>query len=518
MNLWNAILAECIADRTFVLLGLYVLMLVVLRTAGVRGEPVRLKGLSFYLGLHVLLVPIAGILAWLDSAVHIDVRLPAQMLGAVAGVLMVGAILFGAVFPRLRTEIPRILQDVLGAIASIAAVIGIASRHGFDVTSLVATSAVLTAVIGFALQDTLGNVAGGLSLQLEGNVEVGDWVKIGEITGRVTEIGWRSINVETRNWETAVIPNSVVTRSTVLVLGRRTGMPQLWRRWVYFNVDFRFQPSDVIEVVNEALRSATIEQVATEPRANCVLMELHESYGRYAVRYWLNDLAVDDPTDSAVRTCVYFALKRADIPLSMPAQALFVTEDSADRRQAKVTQDFSRRMSALAQVELFAKLTEEDRTQLALSMRYAPFTSGEIVTRQGARANWLYLIVDGKVSVRVSTEGGLEKEVSQLGAGSFFGEMSLLTGEPRAATVVALTDVDCFRLDKDAFQALLLRRPELAEHVADELARRRRELVAAREGLEQQEPLHDLANDRRDLLGKIRSFFGIGEDGTRKAG
>ncbi len=518
MNLWNAILAECIADRTFVLLALYVLMLVVLRATAARGEGVRLKGLTFYFAMHLLLVPIAGALSWADSGAPVDVRLPAQMLGAVSGVLMVATMLFGAVLPRLGIDIPRILQDVIGAIACIAAVIGIASRHGFDVTSLVATSAVLTAVIGFALQDTLGNVAGGLSLQLEGSVAVGDWVKIGDVNGRVTEIGWRSISVETRNWETAVIPNSVVTRNTVLVLGRRAGMPQLWRRWVYFNVDFRFQPSDVIEVVNEALRSATIEHMATEPRANCVLMELHESYGRYAVRYWLNDLAVDDPTDSAVRTCVYFALKRADIPLSMPAHALFVTEDSADRKQQKVVQDFSRRMTALAKVPLFAGLTEQDREQLAQSMRYAPFTSGEIVTRQGARANWLYLILDGRVSVRVSSDGGLEKEVSQLTSGSFFGEMSLLTGEPRAATVVALTDVECFRLDKDAFQELLRQRPELAEHVADELARRRRELLAAKEGLEQQAPAHDLAKDRSDILGKIRSFFSLHDDNSRKTG
>lgn len=519
MNLWTAILDECVADRTFILLGLYVLMLVVLRVFGKRGEGVRLKGLSFYLGLHLLLVPIAGVLAWADSKVHTDVRLPAQMLGGVAAVLMLAAMLFGAVLPRLRVEIPRILQDVLGAIASIATVIGIASRHGFDVTSLVATSAVLTAVIGFALQDTLGNVAGGLSLQLEGNVELGDWVKIGEISGRVTEIGWRSICVETRNWETAIIPNSVVTKSMVLVLGRRAGQPNYWRRWVYFNVDFRFQPSDVIHVVNEALRSVSIEYVAREPRAHCILMDLHDSYSRYAVRYWLTDPAHDDPTDSAVRNYIYFALKRADIPLSMPAHALFVTEDSDQRRQKKVSQDLSRRIDALERVQLFAGLTEDDRAELAQSMRYAPFTRGEVLTRQGARANWLYLIVEGTVSVRVSAPGGLEREVSKLHAGSFFGEMSLLTGEPRAATIVALTDVECFRLDKDAFQALLHRRPELAEVVADELTRRRRELLDARAGLEQQNAeTDDLATERSDLLTRIRSFFAIGEDTNRKTG
>ncbi|MFN7134410.1 MAG: cyclic nucleotide-binding domain-containing protein, partial [Myxococcales bacterium] len=467
--------------RTFVLLGAYGVTLIALRTLS-RGEPVRLKALSFFFVLHLLLVPIVAALNVIGSDAADDVRLACRMLAAVAGVGIGGSLLFNLVLPRLHVDTPRILQDVVVAITSVAAVLAIASRHGFDITGVVATSAVLTAILGFSLQDSLGNVAGGLSLQLEGNLEIGDWVKIGDINGRITEIGWRSISVETRNWETAVIPNSVVTRSTVVVLGRRTGKPQLWRRWVYFNVDFRFQPSDVIEVVQEALHAAAIENVAREPRPNCVLMDLHDSYGRYAVRYFLSDLAVDDPTDSAVRTCVYFALKRAGIPLSMPAHALFVTEESSDRKQQKVNEDLGRRMTALAKVELFSQLTEEDRAQLARSMRYAPFTSGETVTRQGARANWLYLIVEGKVSVRVTGDGGLEKEVAQLGAGSFFGEMSLLTGEPRAATVVALSDVECFRLDKDAFQTLLLKRPELAEHVADELTRRRSELLAGGDG------------------------------------
>lgn len=153
---------------------------------------------------------------------------------------------------------------------------------------------------------------------------------------------------------------------------------------MYFNVDYRFPPGDVIETVNEAVRAAPIEHVATEPMPQCVLMDFHESYGRYAVRYWLTDLAVDDPTDSAVRTRTYFALNRAGIPLSIPAHAIFVTEESRKRKASKTEEEIARRRQALARVDFFDHLPEKDRERLVASLRHAPFSRGEVMTRQGA--------------------------------------------------------------------------------------------------------------------------------------
>lgn len=116
-------------------------------------------------------------------------------------------------------------------------------------------------------------------------------------------------------------------------------------------------------------------------------------------------------------------------------------------------------------------------------MKYAPFARGEAMTRQGSEAHWLYLLEEGRASVKVS-DGVTEREVAKLSDGSFFGEMSLLTGEPRSATVIAETDVECFRLDKVTFQWVIEKRPEVMEQVATLLAKRRVELQAVREGLD----------------------------------
>ncbi|HVU05746.1 MAG TPA: mechanosensitive ion channel family protein [Polyangiaceae bacterium] len=504
MDLWSAFLAELALDRTFQLSAL-ALVTFVLSRALARENRKRLRSATILFGIHLVLVPTAAAIALAKSSLHGEIRLVALIFATLGLIQMVATLLFSAL-SRVRVSVPRILQDVIVASTSIVAIFMLAGRAGLNLSGLIATSAVLTAVIGLAFQDTLGNVVGGLALQLDDSVRVGDWVKVGDLSGKVVEIRWRYTAIETRNWETVIVPNSLLVKGQVIVQGRRRGMPTYLRRWVYFNVDFRYQPSEVTRIVLEALRGTPIERVATDPRPDCVLMDLNESYGRYAVRYWLTDIAVDDPTDSVIRTRIYFALRRANIPLSMPAHAVFLTEDSSQRKQEKVRADMDRRLAALSHVELFHGLSNDERTHLAEHLRYAPFAPGEVMTRQGAEAHWLYMIVEGEVSIRIASDGA-EREVARLQAGEFFGEMSLLTGERRTATVVALTPVECYRLDKAAFQELLVARPEVTETIADVLAKRKSELTAVREDLDAD--AEQMRVTRNDLVWKIRNFFSL---------
>jgi CRP-like cAMP-binding protein len=131
------------------------------------------------------------------------------------------------------------------------------------------------------------------------------------------------------------------------------------------------------------------------------------------------------------------------------------------------------------------------------------------MTRQGGEGHWLYLVLEGEASVRVAVDDQTGREVARLEAGSFFGEMSLMTGAPRSATVVALTNVECYRLDKTAFHEILRERPELADQVAEILAKRRVELEAARENLDVEALRRRVAAAKHDLLGSIGHFFGL---------
>jgi small-conductance mechanosensitive channel/CRP-like cAMP-binding protein len=414
--------------------------------------------------------------------------------------------IFEVFLEALRLKPPRIMRDLLLALSYIVVAITILSRD-VDLTGIIATSAVLTAIIGLSFQDTLGNMMGGMALQMERTIGVGDWIRFDGQEGLVRDIRWRHTSIETRNWDTLVIPNSALMKSQVTVLGRRTGQPRQHRQWVYFNVDFRYSPADVIDVVESALRAEPIPNLALEPQPNCVLMDFKESFGSYAVRYWLTDLAVDDPTNSIVRTRIYFALRRADIPLSIPAHSLFVTEEDQSRLERKRTEEIDERVAALKRVDLFQSLTDEERHSLASRLRVAPFVRGEAMTRQGAKAHWLYLITRGDADVRVSVDGHLSEQIATLHEGDFFGEMGMMTGDPRSATVIALTDVECYRVDKEAFNHILKQRPEIAEDISEQLARRRVGLDAAREGLNEEAMQARLRYHQGDLLQRIRRFF-----------
>jgi small-conductance mechanosensitive channel/CRP-like cAMP-binding protein len=426
----------------------------------------------------------------------------------IAFVNVASVLFFDVLLSSLRLSPPRILRDLLLAVAYVIVGITLLSIPHVDITGLVATSAVLTAVIGLSFQDTLGNMMGGMALQMERAISVGDWIRIDNQEGMVKEIRWRHTAVETRNWDTIIFPNSALMKAHVTVLGRRTGQPRQHRQWVYFNVDFRYSPAEVIDTVEKALCVEPIANVATTPAPNCVLMDFKESYCSYAVRYWLTDMAVDDPTNSVVRTRIYFALRRANIPLSIPAQALFVTEEELSREERKRAQEIDKRARALKRVELFESLTDEERQQLASRIRIAPFARGEVMTKQGAEAHWLYIITLGDAEVRFSLEGKTE-HVATLHPGDFFGERGMMTGERRSADVIALTDVECYRVDKDSFQEILHKRPEIAEDISQVLARRRAELEAAREDLTEEAKRARMRDHQGALLQRIRNFFAL---------
>src|ERR1700730_12895692 len=274
---------------------------------------VILSGLSF-VGLLA-----AGALlhsgAAVTNSVYLTVRCASLLVEAIAIVNVASVFVFAGVLRPVHLEPPQIAQDLLIALVYIAIAIVLLSQSGVDFRGIVATSAVLIAVIGFSLQDTLGNIMGGMALQMERTIRVGDWIRVDDLEGKVKEIRWRQTSVETRNWDTIVIPNSVLMKGNVTLLGRRSAFPVQQRRWVYFQVDLSRPPTKVIETVETALRAEPIPRVATQPELHCLVTEVKSGDATYAVRYWLTDLAQTDPTDSLVRTRIYAALKRANIPL-----------------------------------------------------------------------------------------------------------------------------------------------------------------------------------------------------------
>src|SRR6266498_1695317 len=261
-------------------LALASVLFVTLQSARMR---IRTSVLLFALSFCGLFIAGSLLSSGIDqaSAPFRWIRWSSLLVQRFAIVNLASVLLFEVVLDAVRLRPPRIMRDLLVAFAYIVVAITLLSSSGVDLSGIVATSAVITAVIGLSFQDTLGNMMGGMALQMERAISVGDWVRIDNQEGRVKEIRWRHTAIETRNWDTIVIPNSVLMKGQLTVLGRRAGAPHQHRQWIYFNVDFRYAPTTVIDAVETALRAEPMPNVAVEPQPNCVLMDFKESYGSY---------------------------------------------------------------------------------------------------------------------------------------------------------------------------------------------------------------------------------------------
>jgi small-conductance mechanosensitive channel len=439
--------------------------------------------------------------------------LVASVLAAFTCIELACLLVFDLLLPAAGITLLKLTSDIVVGLAYVIAVIGVLKIQGVSASSVVTTSAVVSGVLALSLQTTLGNILGGVALQLDDSINVGDWVQLADGSqGKVVTIRWRHTVVETRNWDTIIVPNANLLSQNVVILGKRSGKPVQHRMWVYFNVDFRFAPSLVIDAVRAALLMAPIEGVAGDPPPSVICYDFakdgKDSFAYYAVRYWLTDLPNDDPTSSRIRTRIFTALQRAGIPLARPTQSLFLSREEPESERSRRHRE--RGLSAIGGVELFHSLTADERASLAEHLHRVTYTAGETVTRQGAVAHWLYILCAGKVDVRRHlAEGDEIKTVASIDAPGFFGEMGMLTGEPRRADVVATTDLDCYRLDKTGFERILHERPEIAAQISGTLAKRDIELATAVEGLDEDARKARMVHAETRMLDKIQQFFGL---------
>ena len=398
---------------------------------------------------------------------------------------------FGLQLLRLRspTPPPKILRDVLDFTLYLIAVLPILKTQlDIDLRSLVATSAILSVVLGMAMQDTLGNLFAGLSLQLERPYQVGDWVTIKDVTGRVVQIGWRATRIETVRKEAITLPNNVCSKEAVKNYSRG-GMPVAAD--IYLNASYDRAPNEVKQAVLEMLEQVPL--VLREPPPLCRTWGFDEKGIRYQVRYYVEEFGQADWVMEEIYTRVWYRFRREGIELPYPQRTLHV-------RDGESSAEFSEEVLAemLRRVDLFKVLREEERASLRKEMVPKRFAKGEPIIEQGEQGRTFYLVGSGSLSVRAN---GVE--VSRLTRGNYFGEMSLLTGEPRSATVVALTDVVLLELDRPVFARLFEEHPELAPKLSGMLAHRRTQLDAAMTASGETV----IPTDEGRILGRLKNIF-----------
>jgi small-conductance mechanosensitive channel/CRP-like cAMP-binding protein len=406
----------------------------------------------------------------------------------------------------VRRSIPKILDDFVMALALVAYAIFRLNAVGMNLTGIIATSTVITGALAFSAQSTLGNLWGGISLQVEKTCRIGDWVRIDNVMGQVVSIRWRYMAIATNQNETIVIPNSAVMNNRFTVIGRRGEDAQAWVRYVTFELDFDHSPAHVLATLNKAFADAEIANVSgtVRPRVGCTAVK--ESGIEYAVEYRIVDPSYIWSTDSAIRVHLYAAMAREGFEISFQRR---IVESRADRRPETAQAEHQRRVHALESSDLFGALTADERHVLAPELTACLYAGDDIIFRAGDSADSLYLVSEGVVRIVSDDKAGARHELARLAAPAYFGEMGLLLGQPRAATVLADGEALCYRLDKQGFDTILQARPELADNLARVLAQRQAENDATLRALDAEEQARHAVSRTSELVNRIQQFFGL---------
>ncbi len=398
-----------------------------------------------------------------------------------------------------RFQVPALLRGVLRAgVVLLAAFLVLRFELGWNITPLLASTALLTAVVGFALQGVLGNLLAGMSLNLTGALAHRDWVFIDDIEGQVDEMNWRETWIVTRENIPVRIPNSKVADARLRNLSRPEG-PR--RCSVFVDASYGDPPDAVVAAMLAA--AAAVADVRRAPPPTAFVLD-YKSYGvGYELRLWLDRYHLREPIQGEVRRHIWYQFRRAGIQIPYPVsdqvlndfmqRAIVPAAPPAENPEAK------RRAAGLLQSDFARKVLQDaagnplvPETELsawAARLSSLPFGRGEILYRQGDPGDCCHVVLSGLLEGRIRHREDGRETVFEVGPGSVVGEMSLVTGLPRMAEIRVKESAELLHIPGAEFAALLAGRPGLVEQlsqlIADRMQHNRRQyddLLAADAG------------------------------------
>lgn len=228
-------------------------------------------------------------------------------------------LIFDCVLARSRFRVSAILRDLAQAAVVAVCVAVLLYRRGFDPLSLLTTSAVLTAVIGLALQNAIANLFAGLGLQLDRTFRIGDWIQVSGTIGRIAEIRLRSTTLRTDDGDALIVPNRQLVDAEVLNFARPE---ERQRMSIRVGFHYRHPPNEVKRTLLDAVCGT--HGVLSAPVPDCVLVDFADSAVTYALRYWIVDFANRVPIESEVRTRIWYAAQQAGLEIPYPIRTIII--------------------------------------------------------------------------------------------------------------------------------------------------------------------------------------------------
>ena len=357
-------------------------------------------------------------------------------------------------------------------------------------------STIIGIVVGLALQDTLGNLFSGLALQADQPFQIGDVISIpNKGTGVIESISWRGVKIRTFQNKLLVIGNSILGKETVEVAPKNN----LNARLVFFNTLYTDSPAKTIQAIREAVRQ--IENVSTKIRPIVRIRNLGDNGIDWEIKYWLEDYSKYNTTDSLIRQRVWYVFRRENINFAYPTRTLYIEKDASDEKIVETENTIYERIK---EVEIFAPLSEEETEKVADAAHLRVFAPDEAIVQKDQPGGSMFVVHKGSVEIQTVDEVGNKQIVGTLREGDFFGEMSMLTGEPRSATVIAKEETQVLQIGKFCLKPILDNNPTLIKTLSN-IIENRRAMLSETEHQSQEKS----SQQNKTVFKSIKKFFGL---------
>ena len=420
--------------------------------------------LSLYLLIIFFNIPVSGEVSKYLDLIFITVI-------SILIIKIASIMIFDFVFKEKRKVIvPHLLRSFINLVVYLTILFLIFHYIlGFELTPILATSAVVTLILGLALQETLGNFFSGLAMHFDPPFQIGDWVKIGDTICKIQEIKWRSVKVVNRHLDTVIFPNSYIAKETVINFSKPL---QSHGHSFTIGVSYWNSPNHVISVIKDLLKDVNGVDTSIEPLIR--LVEYQDFAILYNIRFFYYDYAKIEQVESEIKSRLWYVFNREGIIIPFPIRNIYIQKE-----EKNIEQEQREKIETLKKIFLFSEMNQEEISLISTKLKKKIFTTGEIIVKQSDEGGSMFIIKKGNVSINLATPPEQMIQLKMLHQGDFFGEISLLTGDKRTATVKAITEVELYELAREELHSVIQRNKDIAYKLEQVVMQRKEELLKA---------------------------------------
>lgn len=400
-------------------------------------------------------------------------------------------------------NIPAITRDIILAVLYVISVLVILRyQANVNLASLITTSAVVTAVIGFALQDTLSNLFSGIVLQMEKPYHIHDWICVENYSGKVVGMSWKSTKIYTREKELISIPNNIIAKSHILNYSKPDP-----NHIAILEIGISYD--DAPNIVREAMLTTVGEhpKVNNYPPPEVRVLNFNDFTIDYQIRFSISDFENEERIKSHIMNQLWYRFKRRGIKIPFPIRTVHNVQAMPEKEEMEKNKASRRAIIHLQMVDIFSPISEEYLNSIAAKVRFENYSQYETIIREGSSGDSMFVVVSGLCEVLKKDDTGKDILIAELGENNFFGEMTLLTGEPRSATVKAKEDVVCIRIGKKDLESIMKEHSTIADAMSEILAKRKDDLDAKKN--DRNKKMSSAKKEASNILLKIKAFFKI---------